>query len=224
MQINKKSINKKTKTMLIGFCVVMIALMTLVISLATKSSAKHETIEKLNKQVSKLESNLTYYKTLHENMINQEKAFGLFEKKAYQLRFPNFSETVKIVYEKSREFGFNPFLILAIIQVESSFNPTAVSNAGAYGLMQINYKVWKDVLDIDFTRIFDKEYNIELGLKVLKYYYDKTDGNLFKALSRYNTGFTSHYPRYSNKVTKTNFFTQKQNKENLPKERDDASI
>lgn len=209
--------------MLIGFFVAMAVLLTAVFGVAAKSNDKRETIAKLSEQVSELESNLSYYKSLHQDIISQEKGFGLFEKKAFQLRFPNFSETVKIVYEKSREFGFNPLLVLAIIQVESSFNPTAVSNAGAYGLMQINYKVWKDSLNIEFERIFDKEYNIELGLKVLKYYYDKADGNLFQALSRYNTGFTSYYPRYNKKVTTTTFFTQKQNKVTIPKERDDAS-
>ncbi|MCU0286002.1 MAG: transglycosylase SLT domain-containing protein [Acidobacteria bacterium] len=208
--------------MVIGFCVAMGLVTNAVVNLATKSNDKYETIQKLNEQVSQLESNLTYYKTLHEDIAKQERDFGVFEKKAFQLRFPHFSETVKIVYDKSKEFGFNPFLIMAIIQVESSFNPTAISNAGAYGLMQINYKVWKDVLEIDFHRIFDKEYNIELGLKILKHYYDKANGNLFKALSRYNTGFTSHYPPYNNKVTSTNFF-QQQTKEKLPGEQDDSS-
>jgi len=37
-------------------------------------------------------------------------------------------------------------LVTAIIQVESSGNPKAISNKGAYGLMQIRWSVWKDEL------------------------------------------------------------------------------
>jgi soluble lytic murein transglycosylase-like protein len=197
--------------------------MAAVISLATEDGDKRETIEKLNAQVSQLEKNLSYYKSLHEGKPD-EKNFQQFENKAFQLRFPNFSETIKTVYKKSNEYGFNPYLVMAMIQVESGFNPNAVSTAGAYGLMQVNYAVWKDELNIDFERIFEKEYNIDLGLKILKHYYDKANGNIFIALSRYCSGYNPNCPVYNSKILTSRFVTQRAPKENLPREQDDASI
>ncbi len=98
---------------------------------------------------------------------------------------------------------------MAIIQVESAFDPYAVSSAGAYGLMQINYTVWKDYLSINFNRIFEKEYNIDLGLKVLKHYYDNASGNMFMALFRYNNGYKYNNTKYNGKIIATRFYANK---------------
>lgn len=218
-------INKKTITIFISVCMAVVFLMAAVISLATEGSDKRDTIEKLNAQVSLLEQNLTYYKTLHQDII-RGKDYRQFQNKAFQIRFPNFSETIKIVYKKSIEYGFNPYLVMAIIQVESSFNPTAVSHAGAYGLMQVNYSAWKDQLNIAFEKIFEKEYNIELGLKILKYYYDHAKGNIFTALSRYCTGDNPNFEPYNKKITSSRYYAQMQTKGILspPPEQDDKSM
>lgn len=198
--------------------------MAAVIALATEDGDKRETIEKLNAQVSELEKNLAYYKSLNEE-TKDEKAFRQFENKTFQLRFPNFSETIRIVYKKSNEYGFNPNLVMAMIQVESGFNPNAVSSEGACGLMQVNYAVWKDQLNIDYGKIFDKEYNIDLGLKILKHYYEKANGNIFIALSYYCSGYNPNCPVYNGKVLASRFYTQKnQGQKNNILERDDASI
>lgn len=215
-------INKKTITIFIGICMAVVFLMAAVISLATEGSDKRETIQKLNEQVSLLEKNLSYYKTLHQDIF-LGKDYRQFENKAFQIRFPNFSETIKIVYKKSIEYGFNPYLVMAIIQVESSFNPTAVSNAGAYGLMQVNYAAWRDQLNIAFEKIFEKEYNIELGLKILKYYYDNSNGNIFTALSRYCTGDNPNFTPYNKKIASSGYYAQMQNKVRLSQELDDTS-
>jgi ASC-1-like (ASCH) protein len=219
MHINKR----RTITICSGFIITTVVLMAAVIGLATEDVDKRETIEKLNAQVSQLEKNLSYYKTLNEEKL-EEKNFQQFVNKTFQLRFPNFAETVRIVYKKSNEYGFNPYLVMAMIQVESGFNPNAVSNEGACGLMQVNYSVWKDQLNINYERIFDKEYNIELGLKVLKHYYDKAEGNIFVALSRYCSGYNPNCPVYNSKIMTSRFYTHRFPKENIPAEQDDASI
>jgi soluble lytic murein transglycosylase-like protein len=198
--------------------------MAAVIGLATEDGDKRETIEKLNAQVSQLEKNLSYYKTLHEEK-QYERSFQQFENKTFQLRFPNYSETVRIVYKKSNEYGFNPYLVMAMIQVESEFNPNAVSSEGACGLMQVNYAVWKDELNIDYERIFDKEYNIDLGLKILKHYYEKANGNIFIALSLYCSGYNTNCPVYNGKILASRFYTHKdQGQKGNILEQDDASI
>ena len=86
------------------------------------------------------------------------------------------------------------------MQVESAFNPLALSTAGAYGLMQVHYAVWKDELQIEKSRIFDIEYNIGLGLKILKQYYDLANGNMDRALFLYNNGYKYNNSGYIAKV------------------------
>ncbi len=46
-------------------------------------------------------------------------------------------ELATLIYFESAKYGYDPEFILAIIQTESAFNPEAVSNVGAYGLMQL---------------------------------------------------------------------------------------
>lgn len=46
-------------------------------------------------------------------------------------------ELATLIYFESMKYGYDPEFILAIIQTESAFNPEAVSNVGAYGLMQL---------------------------------------------------------------------------------------
>ena len=60
------------------------------------------------------------------------------------MQTPGFAKITDSVFNQSRKHGFNPYLVMAIIFVESRFDRHAVSKAGAYGLMQINYAVWKD--------------------------------------------------------------------------------
>ncbi len=86
------------------------------------------------------------------------------------------------------------------MQVESAFNPLAVSAAGAFGLMQVRYAVWKDELGIDRSRIFDVEYNIDLGLRILKQYQDIAGGNMRRALFLYNNGYKYNNEGYVAKV------------------------
>lgn len=179
-----------------------------VIELSKEKEANLDTIAKLSSQVSKLETSVGYY----TNLIDKEKGereFRHFKDSVFQLRYPRFSRVSKIVYQKSKEYGFNPYLIMAVIQVESGFDRFAVSTAGAYGLMQVNFNVWKDELDIDYTRIFEPEYNVDLGLKILKHYYKETGGNILKALFRYNNGYKYNNTGYNGKIIATQFYAHK---------------
>lgn len=123
-----------------------------------------------------------------------------YKNATFQKKFPEFSHIVDVAYRKARRYGFSPNLVLSVMQVESAFNPLAVSAAGAYGLMQVRYAVWKDELGIDRSRIFDVEYNIDLGLRILKQYQDIAGGNMRRALFLYNNGYTYKNDAYVAKV------------------------
>jgi soluble lytic murein transglycosylase-like protein len=140
-----------------------------------------------------------------EKLATQQRAERLdwleFKNTTFRKKFPEFSQIVDVAFRKARRYGFNPNLVLSIIQVESAFNPLAFSPAGACGLMQVRYGVWKDEMSIDKSRLFDIEYNIDLGLRILKQYYDIAGGDVRRALFLYNNGFLYHNSRYVAQVS-----------------------
>jgi soluble lytic murein transglycosylase-like protein len=176
----------------------------LTINLSEQKLESRAAIQVLTREVSLMDKKITDFEKYKSEIDLYQ-----FQENIFKLKYPRFAEIAKIVFSKSEKYGFNPYLIMAMIQVESDFKPYAVSKAGAYGLMQVTYSVWKDELNIHFNRIFEKEYNIELGLKILKHYYDETDGDLLKALFHYNNGYKYNNTKYSVKVISTLFYTNK---------------
>ncbi|MFH1073633.1 MAG: lytic transglycosylase domain-containing protein [Candidatus Firestonebacteria bacterium] len=94
----------------------------------------------------------------------------------------------------SKEYKLDPLLVAAIIKSESTFNPIAVSEKGAVGLMQLMPSTAEEMaheLNVDYVDVedlYDPEINIHLGyyymVKLLKRY----NGNLVFALAAYNAG------------------------------------
>ncbi len=146
------------------------------------------------------------------NRLEEKIGFYTYVEKVFKLKYGSVSEIAQIVYWKSKKYNFDPYLIMALIEVESGFNPKAVSSAGAYGLMQVLYAVWKDELRIDFNRIFDKNYNIELGLKILKHYYDEASGDMNTALNRYNGGYKFINPNFKGKIMANRLYSHREEK------------
>jgi len=78
-----------------------------------------------------------------------------------------------------------PHLVLAVIDVESAFDPFAVSYAGAVGLMQV-MPFWPNELGLATPDLIDIELNIRMGTSILAYYLEREDGDYRRALGRYN--------------------------------------
>lgn len=91
----------------------------------------------------------------------------------------------RIVREVSAEQGVDPKLVDALVQVESAYNPRAVSHKGAQGLMQL-MPATADRLDVDDP--FDPEQNVRGGIRELDRLIDRYSGNLQLALAAYNAG------------------------------------
>ncbi len=157
------------------------------------------------KIISKKAAELTEQVNINKEKLDQYK-YMEFKVNAFNKKYPMFSKIFDTTYIKSQKYGFHPNLILGMMQVESDFNPKAISHKGAYGLMQIHYKVWKNELSIDKNRIFDIDYNIELGLEVLKRYYNESNGNIFQALFLYNNGYKYNNTMYTEKVKASPFY------------------
>jgi soluble lytic murein transglycosylase-like protein len=194
-----------------------------VVELSAEKKDHLDTISQLNHTVTQLKKDIDGHISENEKN-NRQISFYKYQENVFKSKYPRFVEVAEIVHRKAKDYKFSPYLIMALIQVESNFEPYAVSSVGAYGLMQINYSVWKDELNIDFSRIFDKEYNIDLGLKVLKHYYDKNRGNMFMALYRYNNGYKFNNTKYTGKIYATKFFSREKNNAKKKKQEEDLSI
>lgn len=90
----------------------------------------------------------------------------------------------KVHYEASRA-GLQPELVLAVIDVESGFNRFAISSAGARGLMQI-MPFWLDEIGHTGDNLFHIATNLRFGCTILRHYLDIEEGDLTRALARYN--------------------------------------
>ena len=82
-------------------------------------------------------------------------------------------------------YGKDPNLVLAIMAIESRFEPKSVSNKGALGLMQVMPQ-WSKVLGIQ-ENLKDPETNIKYGMQILGFY-QQMYKDLEMALTAYNRG------------------------------------
>jgi soluble lytic murein transglycosylase-like protein len=96
-----------------------------------------------------------------------------------------------LINSAAKRFELDPELIGAIIKVESGFNPYAVSDKGAMGLMQLMPGTAKDM---EVESPFEAEDNIMGGSRYLRKLLDVFDGNLQLGLAAYNAGLNRILP------------------------------
>ena len=94
-------------------------------------------------------------------------------------------ELEQAVSRAAQQHHVQPALLLAVMKAESSFNPTAVSKAGAVGLMQL---IPETAIRHGVRNLYDANDNISGGAKHLRYLLDRFHGNIRLALAAYNAG------------------------------------
>lgn len=115
-------------------------------------------------------------------------AISIFFTVNYPLSYQNF------IKKYSDEFNVDPYLVAAIINVESKYDKQAISNKDARGLMQITPVTarWaSEVLGIenfDVEMLFIPETNIMIGTWYLSVLCKEFDNNLQLVLAAYNAG------------------------------------
>jgi soluble lytic murein transglycosylase-like protein len=112
------------------------------------------------------------------------------------------SEFVYHAYRAARDIKVDPMLVLAIMSVESSFNPKAQSTAGAQGLMQVLTRVHAEKFRPfgGIPAAFDPVANIRVGSTILKEYINR-EGSVEGALKSYvGAALAEHDGGYGAKV------------------------
>lgn len=105
------------------------------------------------------------------------------------VRSPIREELELLAREAAAREELDPLLVLAVIDVESGWDPRAVSRKGARGLMQIMPATARDRFDLrDPSRLLDPRLNLELGTRLLRNLLDAFCGDLRQALWAYHAG------------------------------------
>jgi soluble lytic murein transglycosylase-like protein len=95
-------------------------------------------------------------------------------------------EFLVTVHYEAKRAGLDPQLVLGLIQIESGFRKYAVSSAGARGYMQV-MPFWMKLIGQGAEHnLFHLRTNLRYGCVILRHYLDLENGDLFRALGRYN--------------------------------------
>ncbi|MBU1364026.1 MAG: transglycosylase SLT domain-containing protein [Gammaproteobacteria bacterium] len=100
-----------------------------------------------------------------------------------------------------RQLHLDPLLIIAVIGIESRFNPFSESVVGAKGLMQVMPRFHQDKLpeDADQTAFLNPVINVQVGARILKESI-RRNGGLENGLQQFAGAIGDPERRYSNKV------------------------
>ncbi len=106
-------------------------------------------------------------------------------------------ELLTTIHWEASRAGLDPQLVLGLIQVESGFHKYATSVVGARGYMQV-MPFWTRQIGSREHNLFQLRTNLRYGCVILRHYIDMEQGDLFRALGRYNGSLGQ--PEYPNLV------------------------
>jgi len=93
-----------------------------------------------------------------------------------------------LIYQMASRYKLNPYLVAAVVQVESAFNPRAISRKGARGLMQLLPATARRFGLPRKKDLFNPQKNLEAGIKYLKWLSERFSGDAARVLAAYNAG------------------------------------
>jgi soluble lytic murein transglycosylase-like protein len=131
----------------------------------------------------------------------EQRAVAEFIARRYRVAESASTTFVSTAYRAGHEFSVDPLLILAVMAIESRYNPVAESSMGARGLMQIIPKYHQEKLleHGGETALLDPEVNIQVGAQILREYMRRF-GETETALQYYAGALDEPTAQYSGKV------------------------
>jgi len=104
------------------------------------------------------------------------------------------SKVAKAIVKCAIEYEYPFSVIVGLASTESNFDPAAISDKGARGVLQVMFNIWKDELDIANRRkLHDPYYGIKYGINVLDLYMDIHNNDLISSLHAYNSKKAAKY-------------------------------
>jgi soluble lytic murein transglycosylase-like protein len=94
-------------------------------------------------------------------------------------------EFMATVHYEAARAGLDPQLVLGVIQLESNFRKYAISSADARGYMQV-MPFWTKLIGSAEHNLFQLRTNLRYGCVILRHYLDTENGDVYRALGRYN--------------------------------------
>lgn len=133
--------------------------------------------------------------------VREQRAVTEFIAKRYRVAHDATAGYVATAYRAGGEWKVDPLLILAVMAVESRYNPVAESNMGAKGLMQVIPKFHADKLagHGGESALLDPHVNIQVGAQILREYMRRY-GETETALQMYAGAFDEPSSSYAFKV------------------------
>lgn len=112
------------------------------------------------------------------------------------------NNVIASVFHSGRFYNIDPLLLLAVMKVESTFNPRAVSSAKAKGLMQVLPKAHPEKIALlgGVEQLYIPHLNVRLGAQILRECVDRAGGVIARGLQFYNGSGNDPKQRYANKV------------------------
>jgi soluble lytic murein transglycosylase-like protein len=95
------------------------------------------------------------------------------------------TEFLATVHYEAIRAGLDPQLVLGVIHHESNFRKYAISSADARGFMQV-MPFWLRLIGSPDQNLFQLRTNLRYGCTILRHYLDVENGDLYRALGRYN--------------------------------------
>lgn len=132
----------------------------------------------------------------------EQRNISRFVARRYRVSLDDVQRFVAHAFRAAGEFRIDPYLVLAVMSIESSFDPNARSSAGAQGLMQVLTRVHLDKFAPfgGARAALDPVANITVGSRILKEYLVR-EGSVEGALKSYvGAALLPHDFGYGNKV------------------------
>ena len=131
----------------------------------------------------------------------EQRAVTEYIARRYRVSDQAVSGFVETAYQAGAEYSLDPLLILAVVAIESRYNPVAESTVGAKGLMQVipKYHLEKLADHGGEQSLLDPYVNIMVGSRILREYQRRL-GDTEAALQMYAGAFDEPTSTYANKV------------------------
>ena len=136
-----------------------------------------------------------------DNENPEYRTLAVYLARRYKVAQDATEQLVGAAHEAGSRTGLDPLLLLAVMAVESRFNPIAESVMGAKGLMQVIPRYHQDKLSPlgGEDAVFDPMTNIMVGARILKDAV-RRGGGLMPGLQLYNGAFGDDSQQYAQKV------------------------